>query len=312
MRRSPSATPGRAPLRPTRNSGGRTPGTGSPSPTAGSAEAPIALCGVQGYVYDAYLARAELARELGDDDLAETWADARRALKEAFNERFWLPERGWYAMALDRDKQSGRRLRVEHGALPVERHRRRRQGAARGRAAAVAGDVHRLGRADAGSAMGAYDPVSYHNGSVWPHDNALIVAGLMRYGFVEEAQRIARALLAAAEHFGGRLPELFCGFDRERVPGAGALPDVVLPAGVGRRRSRPARPCAAAIRPPGARRRAVARRPCCPRASRHCASRGSPRETRGSASQCRRTGHVSGRRPGVACEVLAPRPKPPV
>jgi glycogen debranching enzyme len=68
------------------------------------------------------------------------------------------------------------------------------------------------------SAMGAYDPVSYHNGSVWPHDNALIVAGLMRYGFIEEAQRIAEALLEAARRFGGRLPELFCGFDRGEYP----------------------------------------------------------------------------------------------
>jgi glycogen debranching enzyme len=65
-----------------------------------------------------------------------------------------------------------------------------------------------------GSSMGAYNPMSYHNGSVWPHDNALIVAGLMRYGFVEHAQRVAEGLLQAAEAFGGRLPELFCGFDR--------------------------------------------------------------------------------------------------
>ncbi|WP_369075885.1 amylo-alpha-1,6-glucosidase, partial [Pseudonocardia halophobica] len=68
------------------------------------------------------------------------------------------------------------------------------------------------------SAMSAYDPVSYHNGSVWPHDNAFVVAGLMRYGFVAQAQRIAEALLEAAEHFGGRLPELFCGFDRGEFP----------------------------------------------------------------------------------------------
>jgi glycogen debranching enzyme len=68
------------------------------------------------------------------------------------------------------------------------------------------------------SAMGAYDPVSYHNGSVWPHDNAFVVTGLMRYGFVDEAQRIAAALLEAAEHFAGRLPELFCGFDRGDYP----------------------------------------------------------------------------------------------
>jgi glycogen debranching enzyme len=64
------------------------------------------------------------------------------------------------------------------------------------------------------SSMGAYNPMSYHNGSVWPHDNALIAAGLMRYGFVEHAQRIAGGLIQASTHFGGRLPELFCGFDR--------------------------------------------------------------------------------------------------
>jgi glycogen debranching enzyme len=63
--------------------------------------------------------------------------------------------------------------------------------------------------------MGAYNPASYHNGAVWPHDNALIVAGLMRYGFVDEATTISTALFDAAEHFEGRLPELFCGFDRE-------------------------------------------------------------------------------------------------
>ena len=64
------------------------------------------------------------------------------------------------------------------------------------------------------STMGAYNPMSYHNGSVWPHDNAIVVAGLMRYGFVAEAQRVARGLVDAAAAFAGRLPELFCGFDR--------------------------------------------------------------------------------------------------
>jgi glycogen debranching enzyme len=63
--------------------------------------------------------------------------------------------------------------------------------------------------------MGAYNPMSYHNGSVWPHDTAIAVAGLLRYGFVAEAQQIALGLLDAAAHLGGRLPELFCGFDRE-------------------------------------------------------------------------------------------------
>jgi glycogen debranching enzyme len=66
--------------------------------------------------------------------------------------------------------------------------------------------------------MGAYNPVSYHNGSVWPHDTALVATGLMRYGFVDEARRIAGGLFAAAAHFDGQLPELFCGFDRSDFP----------------------------------------------------------------------------------------------
>ncbi|MDQ0674692.1 glycogen debranching enzyme [Pseudarthrobacter siccitolerans] len=65
------------------------------------------------------------------------------------------------------------------------------------------------------SNMGAYNPASYHNGSVWPHDNAIIQAGLLRYGFIAEAQRISTALFEAAEYSEGRLPELFCGFSRE-------------------------------------------------------------------------------------------------
>ena len=68
------------------------------------------------------------------------------------------------------------------------------------------------------SDMGAYNPVSYHNGSVWPHDTAIVATGLMRYGFVEEASRVASGLFDAAKHFGGRLPELFCGFDRSDFP----------------------------------------------------------------------------------------------
>ena len=66
--------------------------------------------------------------------------------------------------------------------------------------------------------MGAYNPMSYHNGSVWPHDNAIVVAGLRRYGFVDEAQRVALGLVDAAASFDDRLPELFCGFGRDEFP----------------------------------------------------------------------------------------------
>ena len=77
--------------------------------------------------------------------------------------------------------------------------------------------------------MGAYNPMSYHNGSVWPHDNAIVAAGLMRYGFIAEAQRIALALLDASEQFGGRLPELFCGFGRREFGVPIAYPTACSP-----------------------------------------------------------------------------------
>jgi glycogen debranching enzyme len=182
------------------------------------AEAPIALCEVQGYVHAAYRARAELARGLGAEDEARAWDDRADALKAAFNERFWLPDRGWFALALDRDGRpvdscaSNMGHCLWSGIVDEDK------------ASSVA--EHLLSPAmfsgwgvrTLSTEMGAYDPVSYHNGSVWPHDNALVVAGLVRYGFVAEAQRVAEALLDAAEHFGGRLPELFCGFDRAEHP----------------------------------------------------------------------------------------------
>ena len=187
------------------------------------------------------------------------WRDVDHAaagLKRQFNERFWLPDRGWYAVALDGEKRRST-PHVEHRALPVERHRRRRQGADRGRAAAVAGDVHRLGCADAGATMGAYNPLSYHNGSVWPHDNALIVAGLMHYGFVEEAQRVARALLRGRRVVRRPAARAVLRLRPRGVPGTGALSHL-LPAGVGRRGSGPAHACPAPIRRMGAGRHALA------------------------------------------------------
>jgi glycogen debranching enzyme len=179
------------------------------------AEPPIALCEVQGYVYSAYLSRALLALDAGDTALAAMWGDHAAELKEAFNRRFWMPGRGYFAVALDRDKRPvdacasnmGHCLWsgiVDDDKAPLVARR------------LMAPDMFSgWGIRTLASTMGAFNPVSYHNGSVWPHDNALIAAGLMRYGFVEEAQQVAMAIFAAAEAFGGRLPELFCGFQRE-------------------------------------------------------------------------------------------------
>ncbi len=178
------------------------------------AEAPIALCEVQGYVYAAYLARAHFAHELGDGALESHWARRAADLRAAFNERFWLPDREWFAVGLDRDKRPIDALASNMGHCLwtgiVDEDK------APAVAAHLVGEdlfsgwgVRTLARS-----MGAFNPLSYHNGSVWPHDNAIIAAGLVRYGFVDEAQRVAEGILHAAAAFGGRLPELFCGFAR--------------------------------------------------------------------------------------------------
>jgi len=183
-----------------------------------SAEPPIALCEVQGYVYAALTGRAALAEAFGDITKAARLRERAHTLRAMFADMFWLPERGWYAVALDRDKRPVDALTSNVGhclwtGIATDEH--------------AATMVERLSGAEMDSgfglrtlsaAMGAYNPMSYHNGSVWPHDNAIAVAGLLRYrhvpGALALAQRLATGLLDAAIAFGGRLPELFCGFPR--------------------------------------------------------------------------------------------------
>ncbi len=183
------------------------------------AEPPIALCEAQGYVYGAYLARAYLAETLdGDTAAAAGWRATAAGLRNAFHERFWLPDLGWYALALDGSKRPVDALasNVAHTLWT---------GIATDRCATTL--IQQLvepsmdsgyGLRTLSAQMPRYNPMSYHNGSVWPHDTAIAVAGLLRYahlpGAVELAQRLSRGLLHAAAAFGGRLPELFCGFGR--------------------------------------------------------------------------------------------------
>ncbi|PSL51625.1 glycogen debranching enzyme [Saccharothrix carnea] len=178
------------------------------------ARGPIALCEVQGYVYNAYLARACICEDFEDRDGARRWRDRAELFKERFNERFWLADRGYYAIALDGDKQPVDALTSNIGHClwsgVVDEDKAERVVESLLSPEMFTG----WGVRTLASDMGAYNPMSYHNGSVWPHDNAIIVHGLMRYGFVEQAQRVATAVLEAAEAFGGRLPELLCGFDR--------------------------------------------------------------------------------------------------
>jgi glycogen debranching enzyme len=182
------------------------------------AEAPIALCEVQGYVYSAYVARAWMAHDAGDRALAAELRDRAAALKKQFNEQFWLPDRGYYAIALDRDKRPVDACASNMGHClwsGIVDDDKARQVADRLMSPEM---FSGWGVRTLATDMGAYNPVSYHNGSVWPHDNALIVAGLMRYGFVKEAQRLSIALMEAAEYTDHRLPELFCGFSRSDCP----------------------------------------------------------------------------------------------
>lgn len=183
------------------------------------AKAPIALCEAQGYVYAAYRGRAELGRAL-NEPIAETDAFDARAdkLREAFDEAFWLEDDGWYAIGLDAEKSRIGSLtsNIGHllwtGIVPEKRASRI--------AEQLAGPAMFSGwglRTLAENANG-YNPLSYHCGSVWPHDTALAVAGLARYGCDREAQLLTEGLLAASAHSGGRLPELFAGFARDDLP----------------------------------------------------------------------------------------------
>ncbi|MGH8919886.1 MAG: amylo-alpha-1,6-glucosidase, partial [Actinomycetes bacterium] len=178
------------------------------------ARAPIALCEVQAYVYGAYLARSHFAREVGDQATAERYGTRAARLKAAFNRDFWLPDRGWFAMGLDADKAPIDALASNMGHCLwtgiVDEDK----------AAAVAAHLvspamfSGWGVRTLASSMPGYNPLSYHCGSVWPHDSAIAAAGLMRYGFVAEAQQVVMALLDAAVGHGGRLPELYSGLDR--------------------------------------------------------------------------------------------------
>lgn len=178
------------------------------------AEPPIALCEVQGYLYGAYVARAHFAQEAGDEEEARRWQSKAHDLRYRFNRDFWLEDRQCFALGLDKDKRPIDSVASNMGHCLwtgiVEPDK-----AAMVAKRLLAEDMFSgWGVRTLSTEMGAYNPVSYHCGSVWPHDNALVAAGLLRYGFVEEAHRIIRGQLEAADALGGRLPELFSGLER--------------------------------------------------------------------------------------------------
>jgi glycogen debranching enzyme len=177
------------------------------------ARGPIATCEIQGYVFDARRRAARLAREVWDDPaLAERLEHLAAGLRERFREDYWMPERGCYALALDGDKRQVDSLTSNIGHLLWS-------GLADEDEAAMTAErlleeslysgwgVRTLGTHEAG-----YNPLGYHTGTVWPHENSLIAAGLARYGHRDAATTIACSILSAAPHFEHRLPEVFAGY----------------------------------------------------------------------------------------------------
>ncbi|MGH8309582.1 MAG: amylo-alpha-1,6-glucosidase, partial [Steroidobacteraceae bacterium] len=179
------------------------------------AEPPIALCEVQAYVYGARLEGAELAGMLGHYDTARALRDAARELREKFQTSFWCDEIGVYALALDGDKRPCRVRSSNAGhclltGIAAVEHAETILGAFGEEPFFSGWGVRTI--ADTES---RYNPMAYHNGSIWPHDNALIAAGAAQMHDKRLAARILTAQLEASTFFdGSRLPELFCGFRR--------------------------------------------------------------------------------------------------
>ena len=194
------------------------------------AEGNIALAEVQGYVFAARLAAAQCARALGLHDRAAVLERQATELATRFEAAFWCPELGTYALALDGDKNPCRVPTSNAGQVLFSGI------ASPERAAAVAHDLlgplsfSGWGIRTVAKGAARYNPMSYHNGSVWPHDNALIALGFARYGLKSAVTRVFQGLFDAATYMElRRLPELFCGFRRQRSRGPTLYPVACSP-----------------------------------------------------------------------------------
>ena len=196
----------------------------------GDVRGPIALAEVQGYVYAAFVTASRIAGLLGDATQQRLLAEKAKAMQERFDAAFWCEELDCYALALDGGKRPCKVVSSNAGhclfsgiALP---HR-----AARIAERLMQPDMFSgWGIRTVSSAAARYNPAAYHNGSVWPHDNAIIALGLSRYGFKEYAVRVLEAMLDTSEHMDlHRMPELFCGFPRRSAGGPTLYPVACSP-----------------------------------------------------------------------------------
>ncbi len=199
------------------NQGWKDSGDSMVYPDGSQVKPPIALCEVQGYLYDAWKRAASIYSLWGNAERAQALQQKADALYQRFNADFWMEEEGFYCLGLDAHKNQIRSIASNPGHLlwsgivPPERAERL---------------AKRLLEPDLWCGWGirtlsaqnpAYNPISYQLGSVWPHDNSFIAAGLKRYGFSAEANQIVEGIFTAASYFeAGRMPELFAGIERQK------------------------------------------------------------------------------------------------
>ncbi|HYM80990.1 MAG TPA: amylo-alpha-1,6-glucosidase [Candidatus Limnocylindria bacterium] len=193
-------------------------------------EGSVALCEVQGYVYAAKRQAARLLRARGDERRADKLDHQARGLRRRFDEAFWCEELGTYALALDGAKRPCRVRTSNPGhclftGIASRRRARRVADTLLGEDSLTGWGIRTVAAGEA-----RYNPMSYHNGSVWPHDNALIASGFARYGFRDATLRILTGLFDASLFVDlHRLPELFCGFPRRPAEGPTLYPVACAP-----------------------------------------------------------------------------------
>ncbi len=194
------------------------------------AEPPIAAAEVQGYVYDAWSRLSGVVGEAwGDEELASSLHGKAAALKERFNRDFWSDKGRFFVQALDGEKQRVDSMTSNMGQLlwtgivdqvkakPVVNH------------LMASAMWSGWGIRTMSSTSGGYSPIEYHNGTIWPHDNSLIIAGLVRYGFKVQAAQIISAQIEASKYFSNRLPEAFAGYDRKETTFPVDYPTACIP-----------------------------------------------------------------------------------
>ncbi|WP_313575859.1 amylo-alpha-1,6-glucosidase [Brevundimonas sp.] len=189
---------------------------------------PVALLEVQGYAFAAWKALAEMGAVLGDGRALE-WAARAEALRALVEDRYWMEDEGFYAIALDGDGEQCRAIASNAGHLlftGLPSHERARRVTRRMLTAEFRSG---WGLRTLAKGQARFNPMSYHNGSVWPHDTALAAAGMARYGERRAVAMLLGEIYGSAAHFQMRLPELFCGFVRETGEPPIAYPVACLP-----------------------------------------------------------------------------------